>query len=97
MDELDDWAAIASRGDPAWSEDAILRLEARLANEPSPAVSALRRQSRAMIACIGTAALCGFLTTGVMEVVSGQRHTARWPAAAMDASPSVLLIADRGR
>ena len=97
MDELDTWASAAGRQGGLWTEAAAQRLEARLIEELPPMETSRRRRARGLTACICAAAVSGFLTTGVLEWRMQTQPASRWPAAAMDASPSVLLIADRGR
>lgn len=97
MDELDIWANAASRHGGLWTEAAVRRLETRLLGELSPMETSRRRRAHGLAACICAAAVSGFLTTGVLEWRMQTQPASRWPAAAMDASPSVLLIADRGR
>ena len=97
MNDLDNWAETASRHGGLWTEDAFGRLKTRLATEPVPAETSRRRRRRGIAACICAAAFSGFLTTGVIEWRLQAQAASRWPAAAMDASPSVLLVADRSR
>jgi hypothetical protein len=98
MSPLDRWSAAArDKGVALWPEAASQRLEMRLATEAAPLAQSRRREIRRFAACVGAAALCGFATTGVIEWRTQPSQAPRWPAAALDASPSVLLVADRGR
>lgn len=98
MSDVDRWVtAVAADADCARSEDAVHRLEARLAAEPSPAEASRGREARRGFACVAAAALVGFLTTGFIEFREESRTAPRWLAAPMNTSPSVLLLADGGR
>jgi hypothetical protein len=87
--------ALGEGGD--WTEEAAQRLDARLASEPSPNDTSRRRADRRMFAYAGIALVAGFVTTSALQFGSQATETSRWPAAAMDNSPSALLFSDRGR
>ena len=88
-------AVLAKAGD--WPEEAAQRLDVRLATELSPPDISRKRETRGMTACVGFALIAGFVTTGVLQLHSPSVQAPRWPAAAMDNLPSVLLFSDRGR
>jgi hypothetical protein len=94
MGEVDQWAA--EKASAEWTPAAQAEFEERLAGEPSPRAWRQRNRSRLVGSALVAAAL-GFLVTSAVEVGSIGAGSAKWPAEASAASPSVLLIADRGR
>jgi hypothetical protein len=97
MKDLDRRIADVLVGKGGWNEDAAQRLDARLTDEPSPAAMSRRRAGRRMAACVGMALVSGFVTTGALQLRSQAAEAPRWPAAAMENSPSALLLSDRRR
>lgn len=91
MDAVDRKVSAALEGQGAWSDEAAGKLEKRLADELLPAETSPRAQRRTLLACTGCALVAGVLATSIVELQRPSPAPARWPSAAFDASPSVLL------